>query len=251
MNTTWRHWLVSCLLVGAAAASAVLVPPPAQAATTTGSGEPAVQQRPVEDFEAIAVQGPMTLVVRQASRAAVEVRADDNLLPLIETFVETRRGLRTLVVRIVLGESVRPRSDMQVSVDALQLSALAIAGTGPVRVEALRTAALRLSIAGAADTRLQGLDAGALAVAVSGSGNVSAEGRTGTVDLRIAGSGDARLAALAADDVKVSIAGSGDAEVTANRQLSASVAGSGNVRWSGNATQVSSRVAGSGSVSKR
>jgi hypothetical protein len=192
MNTPWRHWLVSWLLVGAAAASAALVPPPAQCATVTGSGEPVVQQRPVQDFEAIAAQGPLALVLRQAARAAVEVRADDNLLPLIETFVETRRGQRTLVLRIVPGASVRPRSDMQVSVDAPGLRALAIAGSGPVRAEALRTPALRLSITGSADTRLQELDTDALTLSIAGSGDVRWGGGAMQVESRIAGSGTVR-----------------------------------------------------------
>jgi hypothetical protein len=251
MHTTWRHLLISWLLVGAAAATAVLVPPTAHAAITVGSGQPVVQQRPVEAFEAIAVQGAMTVVVRQAASAAVEVRADDNVLPLLETFVETRRGLRTLVVRIAPGESIRPRSEMLVTVDAVQLRALAVAGAGAVTVQPLRTPALKLSIAGSAETRLRGLETDALTVSIAGSGDVTADGRAGTIDLGIAGSGDARLAALAADDVKVSIAGSGDAEVTAHRLLAASVAGSGDVCWDGAATQVESRVAGSGSVRRR
>ena len=59
----------------------------------TGSGHPASEARAVSDFQAISAAGPIKLVVRQTAREALQLRADDNLLPLIETTVEAGTAL--------------------------------------------------------------------------------------------------------------------------------------------------------------
>lgn len=224
--------------------------PPADA-RTVGSGQVATETRQVAAFEAIATAGAIDLVVRQAATASVQVEADDNLLPLVETVVEEGRRGRTLVVRLKRGESVSTKRSIVVTVNAPALTSLGTAGAGDVRVEGLKTPALRLSIAGSSDVHITDLDTQRFDLSIAGSGDVVAAGRAATVSVGISGSGDADLAALVADDVKVRIAGTGDASVTANRALDVSVVGSGDVRYGGNATAVKLTTAGSGTVSKR
>jgi len=219
--------------------------------TVTGSGKLATETRSVSGFEAISVQGPVDVVVRQSGREAVEVQADDNVLPLIETVVEEGAKGRTLVVRLRKGHSLRSHQDLSVTVDVNRLTALSTAGSGDVRIGALKTPSLRLSIAGSSDARVEGLQADEFTISIAGSGDIQAGGSAQRVKLSIAGSGDARLAPLQADDVSVSISGSGDAEVTANKTLSVSIAGSGDVAYRGTGTVVKSSVAGSGSVTRR
>jgi hypothetical protein len=59
-----------------------------QAAGTTGSGKAATETRALPEFQAIELSGSMDLKVRQGSPQSVQVQADDNLLPLLETVVE-------------------------------------------------------------------------------------------------------------------------------------------------------------------
>jgi len=219
--------------------------------SVTGSGHVASEARTVSDFQAIAVHGPVTLVVRQGSREAAEVRADDNLLPLVETTVEDSGRGRTLNVGIKKGQSVRTHHDIVVTVDVVRLTSIATHGSGDVRVEALKTPSLQLSISGSSDARLASLQADEFGISISGSGDVEAAGSAARVKVSIAGSGDARLGSLQADDVTVGIAGSGDAEVTSQKTLAVSIAGSGDVVYHGNGTLTKSSIAGSGSVSRR
>ncbi len=232
-------------------ASLVLTFAPGAQARVVGSGHQATEARSVSDFEAISTDGSMDLVVRQAAKEAVEVLADDNLLPLIETVVEPRAGGRTLVVRFKRGENVSYRKSIRVTVDVIRLGSITTAGSGDVEVQALKTPALKLSISGSSDARLQDLDTEAFELRISGSGDVVASGKARSVKVSIAGSGDANLKSLVADDVNVRIAGSGDANVTANKTLDVSVAGSGDVVYGGGATVVKASTAGSGSISKR
>jgi Putative auto-transporter adhesin, head GIN domain len=232
-------------------APTLLLPMVAAHAAVIGSGKAATETREASGFAAITLRGSMDVIVRQGARDAVQVTADDNLLPLLQTTVEGSGDQRTLVIQWARGENVRTRAKAVVTVDVVKLTALASSGSGDMMVEALQTPALALSISGSSDARLNGLDTEQLRVAITGSGDVSASGKATRLSLSIAGSGDLRARDLLADDVSLSISGSGDASVQARKTLAISIAGSGDVEYSGAATITNSRIAGSGSVRRR
>lgn len=253
MNTTAsrRAALIAPLLCALALAPLLLLSAaPVTAATTQGSGRVATENRKVADFQAIALAGSMNLQVRQGTQPSLQVQADDNLLPLIETVVESGSAGPTLNVRWKRGESTYTRTRVVVTVVMPRLTAVSAAGSGDMRLESFSTPALQISLSGAGDARLDGLTTDDLGIRISGSGNVGGSGKAGKLKISIAGSGDVRLAALMADDVQVRIAGSGDAAVHAEKTLDVSIAGSGDVSYGGNPALKSS-VAGSGSVKKR
>jgi len=232
-------------------ASLVLcVAPPAQA-RVVGSGHAATESRAVGEFEAIATDGSMDIVVRQAAKQALEIRADDNLLPLIETVVESGANGRTLMIRFKRGESISHHAPVKLMIDVVQLAAISTSGSGDVILDTLKTPSFKLSISGSSDARISGLATDSFELRISGSGDVIGAGTARQVKVSIAGSGDADLAGLVAEDVTVRIAGSGDASVTANKSLDVSVAGSGDVRYGGNASAVKVSTAGSGTISRR
>jgi Putative auto-transporter adhesin, head GIN domain len=70
----------------------LLLPMEAVHAATIGSG----------GFAAITLRGGIDLVVRQGARAAVQVSADDNLLPLLQTTVEGSGESCALVIQWVV-----------------------------------------------------------------------------------------------------------------------------------------------------
>lgn len=247
---TRRAALVTTLLCGLSAA-ALLQPTAALAAGTQGSGRVASESRTVGDFQAIALSGAMDLVVRQGTPPSLQVQADDNLLPLLETVVEPGRHGATLQVRWKAGTyNMKQRSKVRVTAVVPQLSALSAAGAGDLKVESFKTPSLQLALSGTGEVRLDDLSADELGVRISGSGSVAGKGAAAKVKINIAGSGDVRLLDLRADDVTVSIAGSGDAAVNAHKTLQVSIAGSGDVVYTGDA-EVKRSVAGSGSVRKK
>lgn len=217
---------------------------------TVGNGRITSESRTPGAFSAVMAAGAVDIVVRQGDADRVDIKTDENLLPLLETVVEERRGNRTLVVRWKRGESVRTRHKVEVVVTAIRLSAIAIDGAGDVIVEKMDSPQLALAISGAGDMKAQGLRSDDLKVSIAGSGDLQAAGQAARVQISVAGSGDVNTLALAADEVKVKIAGSGDVAVQANKTLDASIAGSGDVSYTGNPT-VRKSVAGSGEVRKR
>lgn len=224
------------------------LPLPSQAAGVTGSGHIATEVRALPEFQAIHLGGSMDLQVRQGPSQRVQVQADDNLLPPLQTEVESTRHGATLKVGWKAWQSLSTKTRVQVTVVLPRLSALTAAGSGDIRIDAFNTPGLELALSGSGDARLDGLSTDKLAVKLSGSGDVAVAGKAGQLQVSLAGSGDVRLADLVCDDVKVAIAGSGDVVVNAQKSLDVSIAGSGDVRYVGSPA-VKSRVAGSGSVS--
>jgi hypothetical protein len=215
-------------------------------AATSGSGRSVSETRSVAAFDSIAVGGSIDLVVSQGDKTSLQVQADDNLLPLLITEVESGR----LKIGWKRGENINHRGSVKVTVVTPKLTALSAAGSGKVELQAFNTPALKLSVAGSSNATLSTLSTEDLSVSIAGSGDVRGSGKATKLKVSIAGSGDVRLSDLKSDEVGVTIAGSGDAQVNAQKTLNVSIAGSGDVSYTGDAT-VKSSVAGSGSVKKR
>ncbi|MDC8774193.1 head GIN domain-containing protein [Roseateles albus] len=245
--------------VFAAASAAILAnfafAAPAQAWTwgfneqVKASGETVSESRDLGAFDAISLSGNYKVVVRQGPAVKLELKADKSFLPLIETrVVEGSKG-RTLEIGNKKGYSFSSRNEPQITVVLPQLRAIAIAGSGDVRVEAMKTPAVNVSVSGSGDVDLLELSGDSLSVQVSGSGDIKARGRVGQFSLSVAGSGDVDARGLQADEVKASIAGSGNATVHAVKTLKVSIAGSGDVAYLGSPV-LSSSVAGYGAITK-
>jgi hypothetical protein len=217
--------------------------------SVTGSGPLRSETRAVTGFQAISARGSITLVLRQGAREGVELRADDNLLPLLETRVVDHGGVPTLEIGAKDDTEFSSRHPIVATVDLVALRALSVAGSCDVTSEALKVPALRVAMAGSGQMRLRQLAVDELSVKVSGSGELELTGRAGTLALAVAGSGNANARGLEADDASVNVAGSGDVTVNARKTLSVSIAGSGHVAYTGSAT-VKTAIAGSGSVKR-
>ncbi len=213
----------------------------------SGNGELVSETRELGAFDGVSTSGEFNIVIRQGATLKVEVRTDKNLQSYLETkIVEGSKG-RTLEVSAKRGFYLAGTVTPVLTLTMPTLRAVAVAGSGNVKVEAMKSPSVDASIAGSGDIQFAAIDTDKLGLRVSGSGDILANGRAGMATLSIAGSGDIKAAGLVADEVKVSIAGSGDAQVQAVKKLNVSVAGSGDVRYVGS-PEISSSIAGSGSV---
>jgi hypothetical protein len=204
------------------------------------------EMRNAGEFRGIAVSGGIDLKVRQGSQPSIEVKAEANLLPYLETVVDNG----TLQVRWKKGSKLRVKDTPAVSVTVVDLLSIAAAGSSDVAIAPLKTPKLAIQLSGAGDVAIDTVQTDELSISVAGSGDVTASGQATRLQLRISGSGDLKTDALKAEDVTVSIAGSGDASVHAAKSLSVSIAGSGDVVYRGE-PQVKSSIVGSGNVRKR
>lgn len=247
-NKTRRHLVLGALALGLAAGAQAWTWNLGSGERVDGNGEPGSESRTPGAFEAIRLSGSFKLKVHQAGADTVEISADKNLLPYVETrVIEGKEGLKTLEIAPKKGYRLNGRQPVQLTVGMVVLRRLTVDGSGDVRVDGMKTPGLVATVAGSGDVALNELFSEELSLSVAGSGDILAQGRVNTLRVSLAGSGDVKAADLAADEVRVSVAGSGDVLVHANKLLKASIAGSGDVRYRGN-PQVSSSVAGSGSI---
>jgi hypothetical protein len=101
-----------------------------------------------------------------------------------------------------------------------------------------------------ADVQIQlgRLDQDRLNLALAGTGEIDAGGRVDRLSASIAGSGNIRMADARVQRASINIAGSGDVIVTPREEASVHVAGSGSVRMTAMPARLSQSVTGSGGV---
>ena len=208
-----------------------------------GSGKVIEEVRPVTGFGGLVVNGPVDVQLKGSSTERVTVRADDNILPLIETRIEDGK----LVVGTTRGASFRTRNPLRVTVEFTSMSVLAVNGSGDVRADRLRAQLLDVTIRGSGDVAIDAVESDAVALLIVGSGDFTASGRAASLGVSVSGSGDVNTENLVARDVGILISGSGDAKVHATETLQVTIAGSGDVRYRGQ-PKVTKKIAGSGDV---
>lgn len=123
---------------------------------------------------------------------------------------------------------------------------LANAGCGDWTVANVK-GRLRLNQAGSGDSWIG--SAGEATLRVAGSGDIAARKIAGRLEVDIAGSGDVAATSVEGP-LAVKIAGSGDAKIAGGHatEMTATIAGSGDVDFGGSADSLKARIAGSGDV---
>lgn len=189
-----------------------------------GSGVAASQTRATSGFSGLDLAGSNNVRVTVGEPRSVVVHADSNLLSNVTT--------KVVAGTLVIGDtgSFTSRSPMSVDVSVPSLSALNLSGDGQVTVT--------------------GIGAPQLTVRVSGAGLLSAAGTVTRLDVVLSGDGQAQLSQLTARDVHAAVTGSGLIQVTATTSLNAEVPGTGAITYSGDPSQVTTSVTGTGAITR-
>ncbi len=190
----------------------------------TGSGKVASEVRTLPDFTAVQLAGSADVNILLADKQSVNVQADDNILPLIETKVVNG----ALVVGTRPFTNITTSNGVVVTVAMKSLRRLALTGSGNLRVGAM-----------------SGPD---LTIALPGSGDITVEGRADHVSITLAGTGNVLCDALKAHSADVTLLGAGTITVFADQDLNANLAGVGTIRYEGNLPRVSKHITGSGAI---
>ncbi|HLO96045.1 MAG TPA: DUF2807 domain-containing protein, partial [Burkholderiaceae bacterium] len=199
MNTTKRRFLAASVL-----GAALLATSAAQAWSwkwghgerVTGEGEVASERRDVSGYEAVALESDFKVLIRQGSGHKLELRAERNLLPYIETrVVEGGKG-RTLEIQTKRGYYISTRQAPVIEIEMPTLRGVSIAGSGNIKVDAMNTAELKASISGSGEINLNGVKSERMAMSISGSGDIIASGTAGNLSVSVAGTGDIKAREL-------------------------------------------------------
>lgn len=213
-----------------------------------GSGHVVKQTREVREFSGVDLRGNMNIYISQGAVRKVEVETDDN----VQEYIELEEDGGQLIVKQRNNTSISTNRDIRVYITVPSLNDVSISGSGNIYIKDKFTSTDRMafSISGSGNLKAGDIDAPEVRADIAGSGNMELKGNTRDVKVSIAGSSDFLGSELLAENVNVDIAGSGDAHVYASMKLEANIAGSGDVRYRGDATVSNMSIVGSGSVRK-
>ncbi len=200
----------------------------------------------ISSFTELNVEVPFDIIFTQGDAATLKIEADAATLEIID--VVQKGDILTIKIKDNHNKNTKA-GDSKIFVSTAALKTINIAGSGSFTSTNTITTneTITTSIAGSGniDAAIQSSE---LKADIAGSGNITLKGTTKKVNFSIAGSGNFVLTDLIAEDVTGDIAGSGSAKVYANNLLEASIAGSGDIIYSGNPKDVKKNVAGSGKV---
>ena len=217
--------------------------------TIKGNGQMKKETREVGDFTSLSSKGSMNVDITYGNSNSIQIEADENLLPYIETTVENGK----LTIQSKKKVNLKPKSKMTVHVSMTKINSLQLSGSGNIDGDGAFTNSGKtdIGISGSGNIKLKFGSFGDLDLALSGSGNMDLKGAaTNNITAAVSGSGNIECSDISSNDVEAKISGSGNIKVYANKSIDAKISGSGNVFYRGGASNISSKVAGSGKVIK-
>lgn len=200
-----------------------------------------------EPFDNISVVGPQDVVIKLGDTHAVRAEGPSEALSRYETVVENGRLTIRPRTQFQGGFNWPRRSAVTFYVTVPRLDALALDGSGDVRVDRIEVDSFTGSITGSGELAIAAMQVGEADFAIRGSGELIAAGSARESRVSIEGSGDVQANGLRSETASVSIAGSGDVALTVDNEAQIQIMGSGDVDIAGPATCSVSR-AGSGDV---
>ena len=217
--------------------------------TIKGDGQLKTESREVSAFTSLSSSGSMNVNITYGNSNSVKVEADENLLPYIETTVTDGK----LYIKTATDVNIKSSLKMTVTVSMMKVNSLQLSGSGNVDGDGAFTSDQKtdISVSGSGNIKL-GFDTFKdIDLSVSGSGDISLKGNnTNTITAHISGSGNIDCSNLNTNDADAHISGSGNVKVYARNSITARINGSGNVFYKGDASNIDSKVAGSGKVIK-
>jgi hypothetical protein len=206
------------------------------------------ETRSVSGYHGVSTGGSFMVHVKIDGTESLRLKGDADDLRKIETIVENG------VLKIRLPKEEERRHEyigrVDVYVTAKSLSSVSLGGSGSIDVDGVvKGEDVKVSMGGSGNIRAA-VESNNLTVSIAGSGNIDLQGKADVSHISIAGSGNLKAADLKVNEADISIAGSGDIRMEINKSISAHIAGSGSVDYTGNATAVNISSAGSGRVRK-
>lgn len=208
-----------------------------------GNGDFKMETRQTDTFNRIVTNGAFNITFSQASETRVDVFAESNILPLIQTSVSDQ----TLLVQVKNDGCYNTPQPVEVTLAAPDLKSVTLSGSETFNGNNLNLDVLNYETDGSATVNST-LDVNELTVSVNGSGNYNLVGSARKGRFGIAGSGMIFSSAFVQDSCEVVISGSGDAHVYVTKYLNVTISGSGSVYYKGNPDKIDSNITGTGEL---
>lgn len=242
--------LTTVLIIASLAAGAITTSIAAPITVSVTSDRTEIQDRHLSGFSSIEASGSFDVFITQGSAESVKVEAEHDDLDKIVT--EVKNGVLHIDNKRSVGGMNWDWGNKKriVRVVVRNLNAVNVNGSGDVAFnEGLRTQSFAMMVRGSGDVEGR-IEAENLEFGLSGSGDVSVSGRANNLNVKVSGSGDFDARKLQTVNAAVKLSGSGDAVVNASQRVDAKLSGSGDIRYTGTAKQISTSKSGSGDIGR-
>lgn len=202
-------------------------------ASLRGSGNVVTESRPVSGFDSISVCCSMRLILTQGSNESLEIEADDNVLPEIESVVTNG----TLIVRFkdsLNGIRLLNTSPIRVRVSAIDVNGIDISGGG--RLEStgpIETPQLALNLSGGSRGTLGNLQTEMLSIELTGGSKIELAGSVAEQTISLNGGSDYLAGELQSQTATLNMSGGGRATLWVTETLNADLSGGANAAYYG------------------
>ncbi|MFT3749682.1 MAG: head GIN domain-containing protein [Agriterribacter sp.] len=212
--------------------------------TVHGNGNETTEIRNPGSFNRIQLMGSMDVEIKKGDERSVEIKAEENLLPYIETKVEGDK----LIVKFSNDVNIDADKDIIVKVTTPVLTEASVMGSGDISGNGKFESSdkITINVLGSGNVKME-LDAPAIEAKVTGSGDIDIAGNTKDAVYNTMGSGNIKASDLKAENTEAKTMGSGNINAFASVKLKVTIMGSGDISYKGGGA-VTSNVHGSGSV---
>jgi len=211
----------------------------------------AIQDRHLSGFNAISLSAAYDVYIVQGTTESVKVEAPDDMIDHLVT--EVQNGVLKIYNKNdhSWGSwNFSGHKKLVVYVTAKDINNIGVSGSGNVYFKnGITTNSLKVRVSGSGNVQGK-LTVKILETGISGSGDVKFVGRADNATIGVSGSGDYTGRDLVTVSTAVRVSGSGDATVNASEKIDAVVSGSGDIRYTGTAKQISKSTHGSGDIHK-
>lgn len=195
-----------------------------------GNGNVQSQNRPVNQFAQIDIQGVFNVFLSQANQESVKVETDENIQPLIITSVENN----ILTVKMRDSTSIGKMKKINIYISFPHLTKLTTEGVGKLNcLNKLKVDDLELNCSGVGITDLN-LSGNKLFIKSEIVGAIVLSGDVSEVKINHSGLGMIEAFELKTEKLSLDADGIGAAEVYATKELNINANGVGGVKYKGN-----------------
>ncbi|MDP1827832.1 MAG: DUF2807 domain-containing protein [Archangium sp.] len=184
------------------------------------SGTVTTTTREVPAFRRISIASGITATASAGSRA-LSIKADDNLQPLIETFVEDD----TLIVRLKPMTLVGPVRTMDATISNDAFEALDASGGSHVTLPATPVTRFPISASGGSVVDVTGLSSADFTVDASGGSRVKVSGAATSASASASGGSDLEFTAVPLESLRVDASGGSTVKARVSGSLTGSASG--------------------------
>ncbi len=209
---------------------------------TLGNGKVITDARQVGAFKRVSINSAVKATVGPGARS-LTLRADENLLPLLETVIEGD----TLVIRTNAGELIAHATALEATITNDVLEGVDASGAATVTGAATPTTSFPISASGSSDVVLTGLSSTSLTINASGSSTVTVSGAATTGAVTASGASDVHLRGVPLQSLQVDASGSSNVEAQVSGSLTGVASGASDIVITGNPTN-SVTVSGASTV---